>query len=263
KKKKSKKYTDVDTQESRDLVSSKRYKEPEDNSTEGWRRVEIVEELEGPLFFLINSEPIRSIAFEERALESIKTVPEEEDMDFDSCEPTRVQQVLIGMKAAGTSAMNFKTCHNTFLAADKIGKVSATRLAAGALEEWMPVIRDDGIGFQSTHGFFLTYDPTTHQLRADSDILGFNQVFIVKCQAKFKQEIKKRRLAKEKEERGLSQQFDLDLELELAQAKKFQSWTSAYKPHQISVLKGDRKAAKKALEEGKINEHFLERRAKT
>ncbi|KAJ9068457.1 hypothetical protein DSO57_1028454 [Entomophthora muscae] len=263
KKKKKAKREDADELESGAVVPAKRYVEPEDNSTEGWRRVERIDELEGPLFFLINSDPIRSVAIEERALESIKTHPEEEDMDFDSCEPKRVQQVLIGMKVAGTSSMNIKTCHNTFLAADKIGKVTASRLAAGALEEWMPVIRDDGVGFQSTHGLFLAYDPITHQLRADSDTLGFNQVFVVKCQAKFKQAAKKRRLAREKEESGIGQRLDLDKELEITQAKKFQSWTSAYKPHHISRLDADKEKAKEALKDGKINEHFLERRAKT
>jgi len=205
----------------------------EDSSLTGWRRVEQVDELSGPLFFLVNSEPPRTVPVYESALDSIKTEPELDAVDFDSCEPTRVEQVLVSIKVPGSSSINLKTCHNTFLAADKFGKVTASQIASGPLEEWLPVVRDDGVGFQSNYGLFLSYDPINHQLRADSDILGFNQVFIVKCQAKFKAAAKRKRMEK-----------------------------ASDKLYHVDILDENNPEAKRAIKKGHFNEYSLDQRAK-
>jgi len=122
-------------------------------------------------------------------------------------EPDQVNEVFLAQPvAANTVAL--KTHKSRCLSSDKFGIVTAEGEAVGPQEEWIPVFRENGVAFQSAvHDKFLKADVEKGMLRADSDTVGFCEVFTVKCQAARKYASKKKKVSE-------AQKAPEDLEVE-------------------------------------------------
>ena len=107
-------------------------------------------------------------------------------------EPEQVQEVFIA-QPVGANSVALKTHKSCALSCDKFGIITAEREAVGPQEEWIPIFRPDGIAFQSVvHEKFLKADVEKGILRADSDTVGYLEVFAVFCQAARKKAKKKK-----------------------------------------------------------------------
>jgi protein FRG1 len=170
-------------------------------------------------------------------------------------EPRSTSNVLIGQNLI-PHVFSFKSPFGKYLTTDSLGQVNCNKDAVNPLAEWTLIIKPEGVSLQSVNQKFLSFDPKTGRLRCDSENIGFNERFIIKCQADRK---KKRLLEKFQEERrsnlknGTSQK---ELEtLEEIEVKRMQS-------------RGKLKASssndlKRAAEEGNLREILLERRIKS
>ena len=78
-----------------------------------------------------------------------------------------------------------KSAYNKYIGCDKFGVVSCENEAVGVQEEWEIIFREDGIAFKNSYDKFLTVDEQDGKMviRADSDTIGFHEIFTVKFQA--------------------------------------------------------------------------------
>lgn len=90
----------------------------------------------------------------------------------------------------------FKSAYGRYLSADRFGLVSATAEAIGPQQEWVPVLRDDGLALQSKYDKFLAFEDERNSVRADSESAGFREVFAVRCQAARRAERRKQAQSK-------------------------------------------------------------------
>ena len=97
-------------------------------------------------------------------------------------EPSLVQQVLVCHRVGETDKIAFKSAWGRYVASDKFGQVSAEREAIGPQEEWLAILREDGMAFESYLKQYLRVD-LPNKIRADSESVGFNETFLVFCQA--------------------------------------------------------------------------------
>ena len=173
-------------------------------------------------------------------------------------EPLSTANVLIGQNLI-PHVFSFKSPFGKYLTTDSLGQVACNKDAVSPLAEWTLIVKPDGVSLQSVTQKVLSFDPKSGRLRCDSETIGFNETFIVKCQADRK---KTRLLEKFHAERranlkiGTSQQ-ELEI-LEEIEAKKMQSGGGG-----ISVIKSSASDLKRAAEEGNLRETLLERRIKS
>jgi protein FRG1 len=126
------------------------------------------------------------------------------DVPLSEAEPNDVLQVfVIRQITAGGNGYTLRSSTGHYLSADKFGVVTCNKEAAGPTEEWQPIVREDGIAWQSVYGKFLSIEideyekqqqtsttPTTGRgkysgprIRADAENITFREVFCVKYQA--------------------------------------------------------------------------------
>nr|CAG8484357.1 11886_t:CDS:2 [Entrophospora candida] len=242
-------------------------KSEEDVNDDGWVLAESKEDLMGPLFFIFNSEPLSCLhCFENDHSIGVKAIPPKNN-NLANCEPEEVNAVFVGASIVGSSSdhrITLKTYDGKYLASDKFGVITADREAIGPQEEWIPIIRDDGIALQSYYDKFLSVDEIAadeeggggggnssgsgrYKLRADVETIGFCETWKVKCQAR----LRKKQKITQKETKSIS-------EFEVDQIKKYQAWGGG----KVNKTHEDVTELKKAKKEGKFAEALLDRRAK-
>ncbi|RKP11123.1 FRG1-like family-domain-containing protein, partial [Thamnocephalis sphaerospora] len=235
----------------------------------GWVYATTLEDLTGPLYFAFNATPPRCLAVVEESHQLYlapaagdRTVHHDDDdgaqiVAIRDAEPSEVTQVFVGQRLATGGGYTLRSVEGRYLSADKFGVVSCDKEAIGPTEEWQPVLREDGIAWQSVYGKFLAEAAMSGRgrvrkmsgprLRADAEAISFSEVFRVKCQAG---QNKRKRTASSAH--GVSE-ADVDVE-----AKRYQSGGSRLRPDED----GER-LLKRAKREGQLAQALLDRREKT
>jgi protein FRG1 len=179
-------------------------------AAQGWVRVAELADLTGPLFVCVNG-AAKCIAVTEDGEVRLQRVPPSQEPDHVGpsvraapagvCVQavTRVGtgdagQVLVG-HSIQPNVYVFKSAYGRYLSADRYGLVSATAEAIGPQQEWVPVLRDDGLALQSKYDKFLGFEDERNSVRADSESAGFREVFAVQCQAARRAERRKQALS--------------------------------------------------------------------
>ncbi|RHZ70253.1 hypothetical protein Glove_273g16 [Diversispora epigaea] len=240
-----------------DKVSKKKKKRKaeesfeEDNNHEGWIRVESLDDLVGPLFFVFNSEPLSCLYCSEKDNTiGVRTISSNKQLL--NCEPDEVSHVFVGARIVGANdRISLKSYTGKYISSDKIGVITSDKEAIGPQEEWIPILKEHGIALQNNYDQFLSVDEIADEggfkLRADAETIGFCETWHVKCQAKFRK--------KAKSDKKEIKKID---EVEIEQIKKFQTWGGG----RIKTTNEDVSELKKAKKEGRVAEALLDRREK-
>lgn len=138
-----------------------------------------------------------------RPIESDSSSSSSSAPSLDQAEPTAVQQVFVATVIPDSDRMTLKASNGRYLSSDKFGIVSADTEAIGMQEEWTAILKPEengGIALQSHYGKFLSVDEVAaerpgsslgFQIRADSEVIGFCELFQAKIQAKYRKKAKK------------------------------------------------------------------------
>lgn len=160
----------------------------------------------GPLYFAYESNPPRCISvnadyntlyFNKLSTETV-------------VEPENISQVWVShpLPSAPKILSLRAPSSQRYLSSDTVGEVTAIKEAIGLQEQWMPEFTPDGIAWKNMlSNCYLTVDEKTWMLRADSETLGPQQVFSVRCQTQLKVE-------RELQQAADSQQRERDEELD-------------------------------------------------
>ncbi|KAG0309131.1 hypothetical protein BGZ98_005070 [Dissophora globulifera] len=255
--------------------------EEESNSNaDGWVPVKALTDLGGPIFLTFSSDPPSCLAIDDkskvvmRPLESLSgdagddENPSLQPASFDIAEPTTVNQVFVVTMIPDSDRLTLKAYNGRYLSSDKFGIVTADAEAIGMQEEWTAVIKQDeeegGICLQSHYGKFLSVDEVAStesrisskglgastagfQIRADSETIGFCELFQAKIQAKYRKKAKK--------------SADVKIatkDYEMEQSRKFQTWNHG----RVIVSEESMKGLRQAKKEGRFSEALLDRREK-
>lgn len=186
----------------------------------GWVAVRALTDLGGPLFLTFASDPPSCLTIDDKSKVNMSTLqaPSQDSDDeeprrkhiggsvnFDTAEPTAVHQVLVATMIPDSDRLTLKAFNGKYLSSDKFGIVTAHTEAIGMQEEWTAIIKADeeegGIAFQNHYGKFLSVDEVAAetgkgagggvQIRADSETIGFCEIFRAKIQARFRKKAKK------------------------------------------------------------------------
>ncbi|KAJ1652255.1 hypothetical protein IWQ61_007367 [Dispira simplex] len=175
-----------------------------------WVSVESLADFDGPTSIFFNSEPVRCVvAVDDSDALQAQWALDDTDKPFDttqSAHPTSLQQVFIvrpipntdsGIRSQAPSnskSVSIKTSNAHYLSCAQDGTVTTDSMAVGPQEMWTPILRPDGVSFQSIYDSFLTLpiDTQTEGSRKPLTLcctdngIGFRQVFDVKCQAQLR-----------------------------------------------------------------------------
>ncbi|RKP23127.1 FRG1-like protein, partial [Syncephalis pseudoplumigaleata] len=242
----------------------------------GWATVTDREQLAGPRFIVYNSTPLRCLTVTEETHQLYFSLFGEQPDDGDDhtvtlhdAEPNDVLQVfVVRQTTAGGNTYTLRSATGHYLSADRFGVVTCTKEAAGPTEEWQPVLREDGLAWQSIYGKYLSIEvdefekatatttTTTRgkysgpRVRADAENITFREVFCVKHQAT---------ATRDRKRTSAHAGVDVDDETyELQQLKRYQSGGGAH----TSVSREDKHAIKRAKREGHLAQTLLDRREK-
>ncbi|KAF9106008.1 hypothetical protein BGX29_010773 [Mortierella sp. GBA35] len=256
------------------------------DNAEGWVPVKSLSDLGGPLFLTFSSDPPSCLIIDEKSkvnmaiLQAPSTDPDDDTtssrnvpVHFDIAEPTTVHQVLVATMIPDSDRLTLKAYNGKYLSSDKFGIVTADTEAIGMQEEWTAIIKADeeegGIAFQSHYGKFLSVDEvaavdagaragaggagvggalTGFQIRADSETIGFCELFRAKIQARFRKKAKKAA----GDVKIVTKDYEFD------QSRKFQTWNHG----RVIVSNESVKELNKAKKEGRFSEALLDRREK-
>ncbi|KAG4105907.1 actin-crosslinking protein [Neocallimastix lanati (nom. inval.)] len=220
---------------------------------EGWINVESTDDLVGPIFILSNAtEKLSCICSDSKSskisLNSVADFEDEKQISIKDVTPTDVSQVFVIKRVIDSSSFNLKSAYNKYLGCDKFGVVSCENEAVGVQEEWEVIFREDGIAFKNSYDKFLTVDEQDGKMviRADSDTIGFHEIFTVKFQA----QNRKKKKVKVEEKPLYSQEID--------SVKKYQSWGNG----RLVMPNQNLSDLRKAKKSGKMHEAMLDRREK-
>ena len=221
---------------------------------EGWTKATDPEDFLGPIIFIIPGD----------SASLLKVGEENGNLTLESCEedePKSTANVLVGQNLI-PQVFSFKSAFGKYLTTDSLGQVACNKEAVSPLAEWTLIIKPEGVSLEGVNQKFLSFDPKTGRLRCDSDTIGFNETFIVKCQADRKKLrlIEKFQAEKRSSSKSSTSQQELSL-LEETEAKKMQSFgLSRNKATSNNPASSD---LKRAAEEGNLRETLLERRIKS
>ncbi|KAG0087161.1 hypothetical protein BGZ93_000587 [Podila epicladia] len=234
-------------------------------NADGWVHVKALSDLGGPIFLTFSSDPPTSLSIDDkskvimRPIESDSPSSSSSAPSLDQAEPTVVQQVFVATMIPDSDRMTLKASNGRYLSSDKFGIVSADTEAIGMQEEWTAILKPEengGIALQSHYGKFLSVDEVAaerpgsslgFQIRADSEVIGFCELFQAKIQAKYRKKAKK---AKEVQIATKDYEFE--------QSRKFQTWNHG----RVVVSERDIKELDKAKKQGRFSEALLDRREK-
>ncbi|KAI9332916.1 FRG1-like family-domain-containing protein [Zopfochytrium polystomum] len=220
-----------------------------DSSTYEPLEVDSLDDLNGPILILSQTTEPPSVLFCSEKLAVSFKVLGDAATTIKTAEPDNVGQVFQATKLpTGEARVSLKSAYDRYLTTDKIGIVTCSPEAVGPSEEWEVVKREDGFAMSAAmSGKFLSADDGSSAVRADSDAIGFREVFHLRCQAEFKHKAKK----------GKSASKEVDAAaLDFEQLKKFQSYGRA------ALSPEDLLAIKRAQKRGNVNEVLIERREK-
>ncbi|KAG0250417.1 hypothetical protein BG011_008361 [Mortierella polycephala] len=237
------------------------------SNADGWVPVTSLSDLGGPIFLTFSSDPPTCLMVDEKSrvtmgpLEPSDEGPSSTAVKFENAEPTSVHQVLVATMIPDSDRLTLKAFNDKYLSSDKFGIVSADSEAIGMQEEWTAIVKseeDGGICLQSHYGKFLSVDEvaaegrgaassTGYQIRADSEVIGYCELFQAKIQARFRKKVKKTNEVKV-----------ATLDYERDQNRKFQTWNHG----RVVVSKEDMGELKKAKKDGRFSEALLDRREK-
>ena len=177
-------------------------------------------------------------------------------------EPLSTANVLVGQNLI-PNVFSFKSSFGKYLTCDSIGQISCSKEAVSPLAEWTLIIKPEGVSLQNVNQKFISFDSETGRLRCDSETIGFNETFIVKCQSDRK---KMRLIDKFNNERrsnlkiGTSQAELTSIEED--ESKKMQSFGWGRAKHS-STSSNSPSDLKRAADEGNLRETLLDRRIKS
>ncbi|KAJ1506523.1 hypothetical protein HMI54_005007 [Coelomomyces lativittatus] len=220
----------------------------------GWVTLKSLDHFEGPCVIVFPETDPPSILSHILDTEHLafQSVP---DLDPQTYEPTHVQHVFVArkiIKSQNESMWALRTAEGRYLSADKQGVVYCSKEAIGATEEWLPILdlTTQRVSFQSIWNTFLQIDQPnltkpSWNVRCDAEEIRFGNRFLIKIQSSsIKQPSKKQTLTSNKTEEEV--------------LKQFQSWGSSKKSNDIQ----DPSTVKRAAQEGKLSEYYLDRREK-
>ncbi|KAF8925744.1 hypothetical protein BGZ52_006541, partial [Haplosporangium bisporale] len=234
-------------------------------NADGWVHVKSLSDLGGPIFLTFSSDPPTSLSVDDkskvimRPIESDSSSSSSSAPSLDQAEPTAVQQVFVVTMIPDSDRMTLKASNGRYLSSDKFGIVSADTEAIGMQEEWTAILKPEengGIALQSHYGKFLSVDEVAaerpgsslgFQIRADSEVIGFCELFQAKIQAKYRKKAKKT-----KEVQIATKDYELE------QSRKFQTWNHG----RVVVSERDIRELDKAKKQGRFSEALLDRREK-
>lgn len=228
---------------------------------EGWIKATEPEDFLGPIILIVpgGEEEDSGLLKVDEDTGTLKV----EFIDSNEGEPSSGANVLIGQNLI-PHIFSFKSAFGKYLTSDSLGQVACNKEAVSPVAEWTLIIKPEGVSLQNVYDKFLSFK--SGRVRCDSDSIGFNEVFLVKCQA----ERKKNRLLKKFEAEcranhtsGISSTQELEA-LEEIESKKMQSfgWGRS-KSSAISEAHHQTNDLKRAAESGNLRETLLERRIKS
>lgn len=225
---------------------------------EGWTKATDLEDFLGPIIFIIPGDSFSLLKIsEEGGNLSLESSPNDDGIPDG---PETTANVLVGQNLI-PQVFCFKSSFGKYLTTDSLGQVTCNKDAVNPLAEWTLILKPEGVSLESVNQKFLSFDPETGRLRCDSETIGFNETFIVKCQADRKklrliEKYKTERLATSK---SSSSQQELNL-LEENESKKMQSFGWGRSKGKSS---SESKDLKRAADDGNLRETLLERRIKS
>lgn len=174
---------------------------------EGWVDATTLEDVTGPVLLLTAATDPPSILGSSADSSLITLRRLEVEASLSSVEPETVQDVFVAKRIDPTrpAVVAFKTPSGFHLGSDKFGIVGAEREAVGGTEEWELIRREDGFGLQNVYGKFLKADRDAAPrgggaVRADSDSIGFAEIWRIRMQASARAATKKAKLAERPED---------------------------------------------------------------
>ncbi|KAI9019780.1 FRG1-like family-domain-containing protein [Hyaloraphidium curvatum] len=226
-----------------------------DEPLEGWIDATSLDDVSGPVILLTSATdpPSFLCSSADSSLVSLRKM--DPDVPIGAAEPDTVADVFVAKRVDPLrSALAFKTPTGLHLGSDKFGIVAAEREAVGPTEEWTLVVREDGFALQNVYGNFLKADKDAAPrgggaVRADSDSVGFAEVWRIRCQAQNRAANKKKKAAAEKEDLAA---------LEEETIKQRHAWGMG----RLKLPSGGVGELREAKKEGKLNEALLDRRVK-
>ncbi|KAG0031798.1 hypothetical protein BGZ81_000568 [Podila clonocystis] len=233
-------------------------------SADGWVHVKALSDLGGPIFLTFSSDPPTSLSIDDKSKVVMRPIESDSSSSssapsLEQAEPTVVQQVFVATVIPDSDRMTLKASNGRYLSSDKFGIVSADTEAIGMQEEWTAILKPEengGIALQSHYGKFLSVDevaaerpgsPLGFQIRADSEVIGFCELFQAKIQAKYRKKAKKT-----KEVQIATKDYEFE------QSRKFQTWNHG----RVVVSDKDIRELDKAKKQGRFSEALLDRREK-
>ncbi|KAJ3144878.1 hypothetical protein HDU89_007681 [Geranomyces variabilis] len=216
---------------------------------DGWVPITTVDDITGPVLILSSASDGGSVLAAPAAATKATFLPLSSTGGgaLSTYAPTSTVEVLVATRLPDSSKISFRTASDRYLGVDQFGVVHCDKEARGRGEEWDAVMRDDGVAFQTADGRFLRCGEDD-AARADSETLGFREVFQVRVQAANKYKAKKA-----KKEKALD-----TVTLEVESIKKFHSWGGG----RLVLSQDDSQELRRAKQQGQLNEALLDRRAK-
>jgi protein FRG1 len=238
-----------------------------------------LDDLIGPIYIIFNDDPPLCLAVVEEThqLYLSPTHIDASENRLQMLEPDHVTQVFIGQRISTSGGFSIKSVEGKYLSTDKFGVVSCDKEAVGPTEEWQPILREDGIAWQSVYGKFLSVDlkesnqdntqekarateatmsgrgrirtMSGPRLRADAETITFTEVFIIKCQAE---------LRKRKRTTPSTTELVEDIQtFAQEQARRYQSGKV------IHLTEEEERELKRARRQGQLAQALLDRREKS
>ncbi|CAK9782975.1 hypothetical protein CC85DRAFT_262114 [Cutaneotrichosporon oleaginosum] len=253
----------------------------------GWMFPTTVDEVAGPTFILLPTEPLTCLAWDsarQKVYAAPLDVPQapEGANDLSSSEvlsliePSDINHVWVVSRLAGSEdIISLRTSNGTFLTATPGGQLSASTPSRGPLEGFTPLLSTGELfpsfSLKTSSGKYLSVPRSDKEtilakkaeLRADADEVGSFEGLRVKCQ---REHILKARVAAIAGRAGGEGKTRLlerggpslgSVEDELKRNTQYQAWGAGR--HHVSS--GDRNDLKRAKREGRIAEAMLDRRA--
>jgi protein FRG1 len=215
----------------------------------GWADAESIADLAGPLVLVaVDEEPFVMVCEEIGNITARKVSELNLSCDTSLVEPNDVSQVFVGQSLI-PGQYSLKSAFGRYLTCDTFGKVTATKEAVGPAEEWRPIKVEGGFAFQNVHDKFLSIDRAVVKVRADMETVGFNETFLVRCQAS-------RKVRTKKSSEQVQPNFAI---VEKDETRKHVSWGGG----RLKMKKLSHSQLTGAEQEGRLHEALLEQRMKS
>ncbi|KFY15587.1 hypothetical protein V492_01880 [Pseudogymnoascus sp. VKM F-4246] len=176
-------------------------------SDDSWVSAEATTDIEGPIVFVLPSEPPTCIACDTNGQVFASPLENIIDGDPSTAEPHDVRQVWVASRVAGTENFSFKGHHGRYLSCDKLGVLTAQTEAVSPLESFLTfptASTPETFQIQNLRDQYITIaapakNSAVPQLRGDAADVSFNTTLRIRMQARFKPRLKRGKEDKAKE----------------------------------------------------------------